>query len=179
MKNNEIQRWLMIEQPTLFDRLWRFYKESLRELNEASPLAQTLDKTMFRRWLKSKQAVKLFIEEQGEIVAFAIVSGNLRHDSLISIPYFRKHFPKRRIFHFPLIAIDPVFRKTNSGACEELMREMMSCIWEVPDAMALFFHSKGANPAMPRLIVYACRPNLKAIELDAMSCVALDRKFEA
>src|ERR1700733_15317308 len=84
------------------DQLWSFYQDQFASLNEQTPLAQTLGRPMFNCWLKSSRAKKFVVTgEGGEISGLAIISSELRHDPLISIPYFRKHFRDKRVFHFP------------------------------------------------------------------------------
>jgi len=170
-----IEKHTRIVDEEFVSRLWKFYHDHFEVLNRATPLAQTLDKSMFRRWLKSPRATKLVIEQDDEIVAFAVVSDDLRHDPLVSIEYFKTNYPNRRIFQFPAIAIDSRYGSTNPQTCVELMREMMGCVPNYPSSMAIFFHSEGVNSAMPRLIRFACKPHLSYQKLDAMGCVLLQR----
>lgn len=168
----EIERILKITDSNLRNGLWDFYHRLFSELNASTPLSQTLDRPRFRSWLESTRAVKLVVREAGVIHAFAIVSGDLRHDPLISIPYWKRVQPGRKVYHFPVIAISESFRETNPGLCFELMQAMMR---EIPNnAVALFFHSTQANPAMPRLIKLACRGRVQVETVDTMACVLCD-----
>jgi hypothetical protein len=92
------------------NRLWSFYQDQFADLNEQTPLSQTLARPHFNSWLKSSRATKfVVIDDGGKISGFAIISSELRHDPLISIPYFRKHFWNKKVFHFPVIALTREF----------------------------------------------------------------------
>ncbi len=171
---SQIKKMKVINDRELSRKLWDFYHTLFASLNERTPLAQSLDADMFNRWLLSELALKLFIEEGSRIVAFAVVSEDLTHDPLLSIPFFTKNYPDKRVFQFPAIGIDEDFAKTNPQACEELMREMMAPLPD--DAIAVFLHSESINPALPRLIRFACRPRIDFSKLDAMGCVLLQWK---
>lgn len=167
-----IERLVKIVDPEFQQQLWDFYHTMFLELNKLTPLSQTLDKPRFRSWLKSSKAIKLVVRDGSQVKGFAIVSGDLRHDPLISIPYWKSVYPGKKIYHFPVIAISEEFRTEHSSTCLELMQRMMG---EIPrNAVAIFFHSELANPAMPRLVKLSCRGKAVISKIDSMACVLCD-----
>ncbi len=97
------------------NQLWAFYQHQFAGLNEQTPLAQTLGRPQFNAWLMSTRAKKFIILDDNEkISGLAIISSELRHDPLISIPYFRKHFRDKKVFHFPVIAVCRAFARRYS-----------------------------------------------------------------
>jgi hypothetical protein len=162
-----------IPETRMQDRLWSFYQDQFAELNAETPLSQTLARSHFSSWLKSSRAKKFIItDDRGEITGFAIISSELRHDPLISIPYFKKHFCNKKVFHFPVIAIAREFALENPRAHSDLMQDMMATI--PADGVAIFFHSEIENPLMPRLVRKSCAPKIGTTKLDAMRCVLLE-----
>ena len=152
------------------NELWIFYHELFAPVNENSPLAQSLDRRRFMSWMKSSRASKfLATDENGKLIGLAIISSDLRHDPLISIPYFKKHFPRRRIFHTPVIAVPREL--AGKRISNSLIRTIMLGL--PLDALAIFFHSEGTNPLIPRLIERSCAPRVKSQRLDSMGCVLL------
>jgi hypothetical protein len=159
------------------NELWSFYQGQFAALNEETPLAQTLGRQMFNAWLKSSRAKKFVVTgEGGEISGLAILSSELRHDPLISIPYFRKHFRDKKVFHFPVIAICREFARRHPKAYAHLMRDMMATIPE--NGVAIFFHSESENPVIPRLVRKSCAPQIDTVKLDAMRCILLQWVLE-
>ena len=153
-------------------RLWSFYQDQFAALNEQTPLSQTLGRPQFNIWLKSSRAKKFVVTgDGGEISGLAIISSELRHDPLISIPYFRKHFRDKRVFHFPVIAVCREFTRRHPKAYVCLMRDMMATIPE--NGVAIFFHSESENPVIPRLVRKSCAPQIDTVKLDAMRCILL------
>jgi hypothetical protein len=165
-----IQRLDKVLDPQKQDELWQFYHNLFEPLNEQTPLAQSLDRPRFISWMKSSRAAKIIATNgTGEVTGLAIISSDLRHDPLISIPYFKKHFAGKQVFHIPVIAVP----RELSGLkiCELLMQNIMA---HFPiDAVAIFFHSQGANPLMQRLVERCCAPKVKGSNLDSMGCVLL------
>lgn len=165
----EIERHQKIVNPEFQERLWDFYHTMFAELNRLCPLAQTLDQPMFQSWLTSSDAMKFVVQDDNKIKAFAVVSSDLRHDPLISIPYWEENYPGKTVYHFPAIAIAEDFRHTHTKLCLELMQAMMHEV-KYPDGVALFFHSEKANPAMPRLVQHSCAKRVVVSKLDSMAC---------
>jgi hypothetical protein len=161
-----------ILESTMRDRLWSFYQDQFADLNAQTPLSQTLARPHFNSWLKSSRAKKFVVTDSGGgISGFAIISSELRHDPLISIPYFKKHYRNKKVFHFPVIAISREFSLKHPRAHADLMRDMMATIPE--NGVAIFFHSESENPLMPRLVRKSCAPKIGATKLDAMRCILL------
>jgi hypothetical protein len=168
----EIRKFDKILETDKQKQLWTFYQGQFAELNTQTPLSQTLARAHFNAWLKSSRAKKFVVIENGaEIRGLAVVSSDLRHDPLISIPYFKTHFSDRKIFHFPVIALARDFASRNPQAHVKLMREMMQSI--PANGVAIFFHSENENPVMPRLVRKSCAPEITATTLDAMRCIML------
>lgn len=152
--------------------LWSFYQNQFASLNEQTPLAQTLSRPNFNSWLTSSRAKKFVVtDDGGEITGFAIISSELRHDPLISIPYFKKHFRDKKVFHFPVIAISREFAFRHPKTYVHLMQNMMATIPE--NGVAIFFHSESENPVIPRLVRKSCAPKIDTVRLDAMRCILL------
>jgi len=147
------------------EELWAFYQATLGPLNELSPLAQTLDKRRFMSWLSSSRAMKYTLREDGLLIGLLIVSSDLRHDPLISRPYFEKHYPGKRIFHCPAIAIHPDWRDGRG------IKFLANAFAEMPKgSMALFFHSEGENPLVPKFASVAARGRFTVNKCDAIAC---------
>lgn len=154
------------------NELWSFYQDQFSALNQETPLSQTLGRPQFNSWLKSSRAKKFVVtDEAGAISGLAIISSELRHDPLISVPYFRKHFRDKKVFHFPVIAICRKFALRHPKAYACLMRDMMAIIPE--NGVAIFFHSECENPVIPRLVRRSCAPQIDTVKLDAMRCILL------
>jgi len=164
-----IEKLLTVTDDCLREELWCFYHTLFVPLNERTPLAQTLDRQVFELWLASPQATKLIVRNgQNAVAGLAVVSGDLRHDPLISRSFFEKHYPGRPVYHFPAIALSEELR-SEPCVCRELMRAMMDGLPE--NGVALFFHSEVARAAMPRLVRRACFPKVAVKKSDAMACV--------
>lgn len=169
----KIHRLKKILEPETHGRLWSFYQSQFADLNCQTPLSQTLGRRQFVSWLTSSRATKFLLnDEAGSLFGFAVVSSDLRHDPLISIPFFRKHFSEKRVFHFPVITINRAFARKYPTAHLVLMKDMMAIIPK--DGVAVFFHSETENPVMPRLIRKSCAPKIITRQLDAMRCVLLE-----
>jgi hypothetical protein len=168
----KIQKLEKVLELKMQEQLWRFYHEQFTPLNEQTPLSQTLDRPRFNSWLKSSRAIKFIAtNDNGEIGGLAIISSELRHDPLISIPYFKKHFYAKRVFHFPVIVVAREFAFKHPRAYVHLMRGMMATIPE--NGVAIFFHSESENPVIPRLVRKSCAPKINIVNLDSMRCILL------
>jgi len=164
-----IEKLMVVTDACLREELWEFYHTLFTPLNECTPLAQTLDRQIFELWMASSQATKFVVRnDQNAVAGLAVVSGDMRHDPLISQAFFKKHYPGRPVYHFPAIALSEELR-SEPRACRELMRAMMDGLPE--DGVALFFHSEGIRPAMPRLVRLACSPEVAIEKSDTMACV--------
>lgn len=168
-----IEKELVIDDPELVNLFWRFYHEVFDPLNERTPLSQTLDREMFERWMASPQAIKFFVRSRGVIKGLAILSSDLSHDPLISQPFFAKQYPGRRICHIPVLCISEEFRRINPMLCAEMVQLMADEVRE-SQALSIFFHSRSANPAMPRLIRRASGGGFAVTETDAMACIFIE-----
>lgn len=168
-----IEKKLVVDDLELVNQFWYFYHEVFDPLNERTPLSQTLDREMFERWMASSQAIKFFVRSGGVIKALAILSSDLSHDPLISQPFFAKQYPGRQIRHIPVLCISEEFRRINPALCAEMVQMMADEVRE-SQALSIFFHSRSANPAMPRLIRKACGSEMVVSEKDAMACIFIE-----
>lgn len=151
--------------PSEREELWKFYQDFLGPLNEKSPLAQTLGKVRFMSWLSSSRALKYTLRENGQLMGLLIVSGDLRHDPLISRSYFRKHYLGRRIYHCPAIVIHPDWQ---DGRGIQFLAEAFA---ELPrGSVAIFFHSEVESPLIPRFAGIAGRGRFVVRRVDAVAC---------
>lgn len=116
-------------------------------------------------WLISSRAAKYVAREKGEIVGLAVVSSDLRHDPLISRPYFQKHFPRQRVYHCPAIAFHPKWR---TGAGRQLLAQLFAGLPK--GSVALFFHSEMENPLIPKFAQLATKGKFIVEKVDAMAC---------
>jgi len=169
----EVKRELTIlEEPTQ-EKLWHFYSSVYKDLNQQTPLNQSLDKNTFLTWLVSGDAVKFIVlDESNQIHGFSVLSSNLEHDPINSTEYWMKVFPGKSVYHFPAICFSNELRKADPNLCLDLMKLMMA---EIPlEAVAVFLHSEEENPLMPRLVRVACGGRVKVTKVDAMACQLLE-----
>lgn len=159
--------------PELVELFRSFYHRILDPLNAETPLSQVLDDDTFDTWMNSPDALKLFVLKEGSVMALAVLSFDLSHDPLISQPFFAKHFPGRQICHIPAICIDEEFRKGQRKLAMELIEQLKEAV-RPSKALCIMFHSRIANPAMPRLIRLGLGTEAVVSERDAMACVFMD-----
>lgn len=153
------------------NRLWEFYEKTLGPLNEDSPISQTFPQDTFCGWLVDEDVVKVIALDGDELVGLGLISSDLSHDPLISIPYFERHFADRPIFHIPALSVDPKYRvhvgvKIIRGIIEEVP----------PNSVVIYFHSKGTRRTMRiRNAIAAVASEVIGVEvtgqeLDAEAC---------
>lgn len=165
----EIERVLVVADPEERKQIWEFYDKELGRINEDTPLAQTWPKRYLIAWLKNPRVIKFIARdrETDEIVGLGIVTDQLKLDWLLSPAYFKKHFPGRQVFHFPVLAVSTRFQRSGVLAVE-LLRAMIA---EVPkDGCGVSLYSKLVNPSIPALAEIAMRGRIHGIEVDAEGC---------
>ncbi len=161
-----IERLLTINDPDEKEKLWGFYNEVFRPLNEETPIAQTWPKEFFIPWLENPRVIKFVAKCGDEIVGLGVVTDEIKLDYLLSPVYFEKHFPGRPVFHIPIIAILSSLRGTKTGI--KLLRAMMN---EIPkEALCVFFHSKTFSSRIPQFADFAGAGHVRGSEVDAEAC---------
>jgi len=142
------------------EEFWNLYKRSFTSLNEKTPINQMFTRRKFFSFLKNPQVIKFVARDGGKLVAFGLMTDRLELDPWVSVPFFKRNYPSP-VFEILVLAVDKNFRSSNIGF--EMLRRMME---EIP-GYGIFFHSRLANPLIPRLAEMSGRGNIEGGELDA------------
>ncbi len=162
-----VEKSLVIEDPSEQERLWSFYEEIFRPINEETPITQSFPKKYFLEWLTNPRVFKFIARRDDQLAGFGAFTDNLDVEPLLSLPYFQKHYPDRPIMYCPVLAVAPGQR--GRGAVFNLLRAMLK--ERPPSGVLVFLHSKTKSLGLPRLFDSAGGNHLKGKkEVENESC---------
>lgn len=156
------------------DFLWDLYDKNFQSLNQSSPCRQSYHREDFFRVINSNDVRKFCVYNENKIVAFAMISNNLKHSTWISEDYYAKNFSyyhsKSLIYYFLGIAVDAQHRR------QHIAMQLLQYIFnQLPESCIIGFdHSSVSNPHI-KLFPYLAKTKsrVKVKYLDSMRYYAV------
>lgn len=76
------------------EEAWIVYESSFMQIKEDHPCRQSLTRLEFEQFMQNSDVVKMFVFEEGRLVAGSLFTKNLSLVPWISPQYYDKHFPE-------------------------------------------------------------------------------------